>query len=64
MMRRAARPDAVIRAEARRIGRILERDREVLGSRALSCQVAEYACGTDAGDLAELLEARMGGQQC
>lgn len=48
-------------AEHQRVTRQLERGRELLGPRAHSAQLAEYACGHDAGDLAELLAWRMDG---
>ena len=46
-------------AEHQRITRQLEREREALGSRALSAQLAEYACGGNAGELAELYALRL-----
>lgn len=50
-------------AEHQRITRQLEREREAIGSRALSAQLAEWACGHDAGDLAEVLAERMAGMR-
>ena len=48
-------------AERQRITRQLEREREAIGSRALSAQLAEFACGGDARDLAEVFAERMAG---
>jgi hypothetical protein len=50
-------------ADHQRIARQHERDREAIGPRALSAQIQEWACGTDAGDLAELLTLRMLGEE-
>ena len=52
---------AEIQAEHARLGCELERARELLGDRALTAQLHEYACGGDAADLAEVLMARMAG---
>jgi hypothetical protein len=49
-------------ADNQRITRQWERDREAIGPRALSCQLAEFACGSNPGDLAELLAFRMLGE--
>lgn len=46
-------------AETQRRNRQHERDREVIGPRALSAQIAEFACGGDAGELAELYAGRL-----
>ena len=46
-------------AERQRITRQLERGRELLGERAHSAQLAEFACGSDAADLGELLALRL-----
>ena len=46
-------------AERQRVTRQLEREREALGPRALTAQLAEFACGGDAGDLAELFALRL-----
>jgi hypothetical protein len=48
-------------AESQRAKRQWERERETLGSRALSAQIAEFACGSDAGELAELFAWRLAG---
>ena len=48
-------------AESQRVTRQLEREREAIGSRALSAQLAEFACGGDAGELAELFALRAAG---
>ena len=46
-------------AESQRITRQLEREREAIGSRALSAQLAEFACGGDERELAELFALRL-----
>ena len=56
------RPEVV--AELDRIERILGYGREILGTRAHAAQVCEWACGTDPGELAELLADRMSGERC
>ena len=48
-------------AEHQRVTRQIERGREVLGQRAHSAQLAEFACGRDAGELAELFAGRLDG---
>jgi hypothetical protein len=47
--------------ESQRITRQLEREREAIGARALSAQLSEFACGSDAGELAELFADRLDG---
>jgi len=54
---------AEIIAERDRITRQLGREREVLGSRALSAQLAEFACAADWRELGELFAARAAGME-
>ena len=60
----SSQPRAEVAAELDRIERILGYGREILGARAHAAQVCEWACGTDAGELAELFAARVSGERC
>ena len=64
MKHRSSQPRAEVVAELDRIERILGYGREILGTRAHAAQVCERACGTDAGELAELFAERMAGGHC
>ena len=55
------RPRAEVQAELARIDKALGNGRETLGQRAHSAQVIEWACGPDAGELAELFAERLAG---
>jgi hypothetical protein len=64
MKHRSSQPKAEVAAELDRIERILGYGREILGTRAHSAQVCEWACGTDPGELAELFADRIAGERC
>ena len=61
MKYRSSQPREEVQAELARIDKILGNGREILGARAHSAQVIEWACGTDAGELAEVLADRLAG---
>lgn len=61
MKYRSSQPCAEVQAELARIDKILGNGRETLGPRAHSAQVIEWACGSDAAELAELFGERIAG---
>ena len=61
MKYRSSQPRAEVQAELERIDKILGSGREMLGPRAHTAQVIEWACGRDAAELAELLGERITG---